>query len=280
MPEIPRRRQADQASGLRRLFGARTAQIVAFVSTHDSLRRGADGMPLILKTAANLIQSEMGVVVMDEHAAAASVFASFGLKVRKDLLDVVDARHTASEIVVEGPSGLRLVGASRFAVEMSYIDAVAEQRLDSALIELQDGSDFLMLDCAARASGEVSPLAIKAHHVTVMVTPQATAITQAYVQIKHLARMRHGQGIHVLVNRARNEKEARSVFEKIQMTAFKHLGIQLDFLGCAEALDGDGMGELMRRHAQPALASGKPGRPVARPNPEPPPALARLLSVV
>lgn len=228
MPDnVQRHLAGDQASGLRRLFGTRSAQVVAFVSGSNSCGRTS----LLVQTSTALARNGQGVVLVDENPGPENALAVYGVQARHDLIELIDGGRAAYQIAVEAAPGLRLVSAVRVATELQHMDEAARQRLEEGLVELQEGARFVLLDCALRRGGHLSPLALSAQHMVVVVAAKPTAITDAYSLIKRLVQERGRAGFHVVVTRARGEAESSAIFENLRRTAHEHLGVRLDFLG-------------------------------------------------
>lgn len=227
MPEVPHHVAGDQAAGLRRLFGSRAPQVVAFVSGREACGRTT----LVVQTAAALANAGHEVVIIDENPGPNNVLATFGLNSRHDLMDAIQSGRSAQQIMRPAAPLVRAVAASRFADELVDVDAATATHLNAALRQIQQGASFVMIDCAARRGGHVSPLALAARHIAVVVAAQGSAITHAYALIKRLARERGRDSFQVVITRARSEDEALAIFDNLRRTAQEHLGVRLDYLG-------------------------------------------------
>lgn len=227
MLEAPHHAADDQAAGLRRLFGTRAPQVIAFVSGREACGRTT----LLVQTAAALAQAGHGVVIIDENPGPNNVLASFGVTSRYDLMDMVQSGRSAQQIMRPAAPLVRAVAASRFADELLHVDAVSAEYLNTGLRQIQLGASFVMIDCAARRGGNISPLALAARHIAVVVAAQGSAITHAYALVKRLARECGRDGFHVVITRARSEEEAQAIFDNLRRTAREHLGVRLDYLG-------------------------------------------------
>jgi len=222
-------RRGDQAAGLRRLFGARPPQVVAFASGREACGRTT----LVVQTAAALAQQGQGVVVIDENAAPNNAIAAFGLTARHDLMHAISGVRTLRHVELAAAPLVRIVPAARAARELDHIDRNTRLRLTDCLDELQDGANFVLIDCATRRGGHLSALARSARHIAVVVAAQGSAITHAYALIKSIAQERPQGNFQIAITRARSPEEAQAIFENMQRVAREHLGVRLDYLGDA-----------------------------------------------
>lgn len=233
---------ADQAAGLRRLFRARPARAVAFVSGREACGRTT----LLVHTAAALAEAGEAVVIIDENAGSDNVHAAFGMKPRHDLLDLVHGTLPIQRLVQPVAARLSVMAAARFAASVHSVDAPAAMRLDAALRQLQEGSSFILIDCAAGQGQALSPLALAAPGMAVVVAAQRTAITRAYALIKRLARERGRDGFQVAITRARSDQDALAIFHNMRHTARDHLGVRLDYLGSARVPGVDHLADALQ----------------------------------
>lgn len=245
--------QGDQADGLRRLFGSRAPQVVAFVSGREACGRTT----LVVQTAAALAAAGHGVVVVDENPAPDNALSAFGLAARHDFLHVVRGERSLAQVAVTAAPLVRVVPAARAARELDNPGATARQRLAAGLRDMQKGAGFVLVDCASRRNGQLSALAATARHLAVVVAAQGTAITNAYAMIKRMARDCRRDVFQIAVTRARSAEEARAIYSNMRRVAGEHLGVRLDYLGAAAVPVTDHLAEALLHGLPPALEAGE-----------------------
>lgn len=223
-------RHDDQAAGLRRLFGTRPPQVVAFASGHGACGRTT----LVVQTAAALAAAGHGVVIIDENAAPNSALAAFGLTARYDLMHALSGERSLRQVMLQAAPLVRVLPAARAAQALTDLDAAEAMHLAACLNELQRGAAFVLIDCAVGRHGHLSRLAAAARHMAVVVAAQGSAITHAYAMIKHMAHERGRSGFQIVITRARSNEEARAIFDNMRRVARGHLDVRLDYLGAAD----------------------------------------------
>jgi flagellar biosynthesis protein FlhG len=245
----------DQAAGLRRLFGGRAPRVVAFASGRDACGRTT----LLVQTSAALAAAGHGVVIIDENLAADNTLAAFGVTARHDLLHAIRGDCTLPQVAVTAAPLIRIVLAARAARELDQREldhrgrGNAVGRLADCLRELQRGAGFVLIDTAARRGGHLSPLALAAPHVAVVVAAHGAAITHAYALIKRLAQEYGRDGFQIVITRARSREEAQAIFDNMRRVARAHLDVRLEFLGDARVPVNDDIAEaLLARLPEPA----------------------------
>lgn len=219
----------DQADGLRRLFGSRTPQVVAFASGREACGRTT----LVVQTAAALAAAGHGVVIVDENPAPDNTLSAFGLSSRHDFLQVVRGERSLAHVVVNGAPLVRILPAARAAKDLDRLGSAARQQLEARLQELQRGASFVLIDCAARRTGQLSLLATSARHMAIVVAAQGSAITHAYALIKRLAQERGRDTFYIAITRARSPEEAKAIYDNMRRVARNHLGVGLAYLGAS-----------------------------------------------
>ncbi len=249
MPDVTGLPGDDQAAGLRRLFGARAPQVVAFVSGGGECGR----TPLLVRTATALAEAGHEVVLVDENAGADSAHSAFGVAPGRDLLELVRDGCALQRVLRRIAPRLQLVAASQLA---AAAPARATQWAQDALEALQAEAAFVIVDCVLRR-GDVSPLARGARHMAMLVAAQGPAITQAYAFVKKLSREQSRDAYQVVVTRSRDASEARAIFDNLRSTAREHLGVRLDFLGeCRVPLNDHLADALLSRLPLPGAETG------------------------
>lgn len=244
----------DQADGLRRLFGSRAPQVVAFASGREACGRGT----LLVQTAAALASAGHGVVIIDENPAPDNALTAFGLAARHDLFNVVRGDRSLVQVSVTAAPLVRIVPAARAARELDRMSAIGRQRLAGALRELQQGAGFVLIDCASRRGGHLSPVAASARHFAVVVAAQGAAITHAYALIKRVARDHGRDCFHIAVTRARSQEEAQAIFNNMRRVAREHLGARLEYLGAAPVPVTGNLAEALINGLPPSLDAADP----------------------
>jgi flagellar biosynthesis protein FlhG len=242
----------DQADGLRRLFGARAPQVVAFTSGREACGRTT----LVVQTAAALAAAGHGVVIMDENPAPDNAVAAFGLTARHDFLQVVRGEKSLGHVALAAAPLVRIVPAARAARELDRLGPAAELRLAARLRDIQQGANFVLIDCAARRSNHLSPLARSAHHVAVVVAAQSGAITHAYALIKGISQDQGRDLFQIVVTRARLREEAQAIYDNMRRVAREHLGVRLDYLGASAVPVTDNLAEALLQRLPPPLDGG------------------------
>jgi MinD-like ATPase involved in chromosome partitioning or flagellar assembly len=114
---------------------------------------------------------------------------------------------------------------------ITALTAVQWERLTTALAQVADDFDYLIVDTAAGISDNVIESLGLAQRVLVVTSLEPTAVVDAYAMIKLLSRSHPDREIGVLVNDARDGSEAQLVFAQPEVVATRFLKRQITYYG-------------------------------------------------
>lgn len=217
-------RASDQAEGLRRLLLRDPARVVLVAAARAGL--GATSVTVNLATA--LAQSGESVVVLDENLSSGNVANRLGLKPRHDLLSAVRRDKAWREIVLHSRQGVRILPAARAIRSLPQLSAAERENLLGCLAEASRGAGIVLVDTAPCAHPDsLAP----GQPLLLVLNATAAAITESYALIKRLAVRDGRQHFMVVVNKARDEREAQTVFGNMEQVARRHLRVRVEYLG-------------------------------------------------
>lgn len=178
-----------------------------------------------------LALSKLGkrVSIIDADLGLANVDVMMGIVPKYTLLDVIHQGKTLEEIIIEGPLGIKVVSGGSGVKDLVDMPEKNITELITSLSALNALADYVLIDTGAGISQSVMSFLKAADDIIVVVTPDPTAITDAYALIKNIdVSKKH---IKVVVNRVDSNKEGADVFDKINMAANKFLNKDLENLG-------------------------------------------------
>jgi len=171
------------------------------------------------------------VTLLDADLGLANVDVLLGLKPRRNLSDVLDGSISLADVIVQGPSGLRIVPAASGTQAMVQLGAREHAGLIAAFSEIAHQMDVLIIDTAAGISDEVISFLRAAQEIVVVVCNEPTSITDAYALIKVLSTQYKIKRVRVLANMVNGPQEGKSVFAKLVTVTERFLEITLDYAG-------------------------------------------------
>ena len=180
--------------------------------------------------------SELGkkVVVLDADFGLANLDVLLGLTPRYHLGHVLYGNKTLTEIMVQGPRGIRIIPASSGLQRMSELTAAQRNHLVESFADLDCETDYFIIDTAAGISRNVIHFLLSAQEVIVVSAPEPTAIVDAYAVIKIILAEDPKKHIQVLINSVEQSEDAHEVFCQINSVVKRFLNREIDYLGHIE----------------------------------------------
>lgn len=236
--------------------GGRRCRVVAVTSG----KGGVGKTTIVANLAVAMARRGLRVLVLDADLGLANIDVLLGLNPTYTLLNVLRGERQLAEVAVEGPGGIQVIPAATGTEDLTHLSAADRLLLLDQVDALEGAFDVFLIDTAAGISSNVLYFNTAAHEVSVVVTPEPTALTDAYAVMKVLA-TRHGlRRFLVTVNLAAGEADARRTYEQLARVADRFIGVQLEYLGYIP------FDEAARRcvREQVPVVLRMPGAPVSR----------------
>lgn len=165
---------------------------------------------------ATLIDADLGV-------ANADVLCGLNPGAR---LDIEALKAPLHALAVNAPGGFKLIPGGVGLSRLADLPGDQRQLLIDRLAELQSGADVLLIDAPAGVGGLVMSMARAATLTVVVVTPEPTAIADAYALIKCMASDRnshHPSRLLLAVNQAASATQADQVARRLDTVSQRFL---------------------------------------------------------
>lgn len=219
--------QLDQASGLRRMANPKPVRVITIASG----KGGVGKTNVSVNLAVALASQNKNVTILDADLGLANIDVMLGLHSDKNLSHVMKGECELEEILLDGPSGIKVIPASSGVKNMAEMSPAEHAGLVSAFSELSHDIDVLLVDSAAGISESVVSFSRAAQEVIIVVCDEPASITDAYALIKLLS---NEQGIfkfHILANMVSGPQQGREVYDKLSKVSNRFLDVALDYMG-------------------------------------------------
>ena len=173
------------------------------------------------------------VLLIDADLGLANLDILLGLNPRFTIHDLLSLRRSLSEVLVEGPEGIKILPASSGIPELADLDKHQKMFLLNELDEYTENINVVLIDTGAGISRNVLFFNIAALERIVVANNEPTSITDAYALIKILA-SKHGENHYkLLVNGLSKPQEGEMVYRTMLRVTERFLGkgISLEYLG-------------------------------------------------
>ncbi len=221
------RDMSEQAREISNLSCSNPVKVIAV-----SAGKGGVGKSNVsINLAVALAQLQKNVLLLDADLALANVDIMLGLHIKFNLSHVVQGLCNLSDIILEGPSGIRVVPAASGMEHMTQLSPAEHAGLIDAFNQLTDNLDYMIIDTAAGISDTVLSFARSSQELIVIVCDEPTSLTDAYALIKVMSTRYEWSHFHILANMVKNYREGRELFNKLYRVAEHFLDVRLDYLG-------------------------------------------------
>ncbi|AOY88497.1 ATPase [Marinobacter salinus] len=192
---------------------------------------GVGKTSVALNLALTLSRQNKRVLLLDGDTDLANVSIMVGLYPQKTLANVMAGECHLEDTLLTTDYGLHIVpGASgvQECMDMSPADSL---RILRALSQLESRYDYVITDTAAGLQAPSLHMIAAAELACVVVTPDPASLTDAFSLIKVIKRRGYRRVPSILVNMAQGASQARSVFQRLDSAAQRHLGMSFHYMG-------------------------------------------------
>lgn len=219
---------ADQAEGLRRLLLRDSARMIMVTAARTGL--GTTSMVVNLATA--LSRAGKNVLILDENPPQNNSINMLGLSQHYDLFDAVRYRKALSEIVLHSRQGVHILPIARTIRLLPQLSRAECSYLMDCLTEASSGAEIVLVDTTpCIGAGKIPITPSPSQPLLLVLNATRAAITESYALIKRLSTHDSRMSFAVAVNKARNAKEARTIFDNMEQVASHHLRVHVEYLG-------------------------------------------------
>ena len=213
----------------------KTANVIsthrAKVITVTSGKGGVGKTSITANLALSLSQKGYRVVIVDADLGLSNIDVVFGIVPRYSLLELIKNEKGILDILCDGPNNIKFISGGSGVKELVKLDQNSLDAFIANMSLLDHIADYILIDTGAGLSETVMNFVLSADEVVLVITPEPTSITDAYALVKTISFERKSCAVKVLINRAENENEAKSVFNNFAMVADRFLGMKLESLG-------------------------------------------------
>lgn len=217
----------DQAEGLRRLAKPRPVKLIAVASGKGGVGKTSAAVNLSVALAAG----GRSTLLLDADLGLANVDVLLGLRPAANLSHVLSGERELEEVILEGPSGLRIVPASSGSAALADLGAAEQAGLIRAFGALKFAPEVLVVDTAPGIGRTVATFCQATHEVVVVVCDEPSSIADAYALIKVLSQTYGIERFQILASMVRDDEQGSAVHKKLLGACDRFLDVNLHYLG-------------------------------------------------
>ncbi len=224
----------DQASRLRKMFDSgKTEPENKSNNTSSRVIAVASGKGGVGKTnvsvnlGVSLQKMEKEVLLLDADMGMANVDVLIGITPRYNLGHVLEDKCDIEDALITGPEGLTVLPGSSGVDEFINMNIYKIKQLLKLASHLEENYDIIIIDVGAGASQGVVNFIKAADEVIVVLTPEPTAIMDAYSLIKILSKNKVRPKLNLIVNQVDNDREGDEVSKRISSVIKDYLNLEI-----------------------------------------------------
>jgi flagellar biosynthesis protein FlhG len=220
-------KQLDQAAGIRKMKTIKPVRVIAVTSG----KGGVGKTSVSVNVAVALSKMGQRVALLDADMGLANVDILLGIYPKFNLAHVLSGEKTLSDIMLDGPFGLKVIPGASGIQKMSELSMIEQAALIRAFSEIDQELDILIVDTAAGISASVVNFARACQEIIVVICDEPTSLTDAYAFIKLLNRDYGINLFHVIANMVQSVHQGKELFRKLSKVTDSYLDVTLQFVG-------------------------------------------------
>lgn len=171
------------------------------------------------------------VCIFDADMGLANINILIGKNPQYTIEDMLSGEKEISEVLMDGPGGIKVVPASSGLEKIVELGPQKKELLVSALEEIERQFDYILIDTSAGISPTVISFVESAQDAVIVVSPEPTSLTDAYILIKVLKGKGFKGNIYILVNMVLSYEDSVKIFHKFNAATKKFLAVEMKYLG-------------------------------------------------
>ena len=202
------------------------SEVIVFTSG----KGGVGKSNLCLNTALQLTALQYRSCLFDGDLGLANVNILLGIDQEYTLDDVLFNDKSIDEILVRTGYGFDIIPGSSGVEQIANLTADQLKTLIEALTSIAD-YDYFLIDTASGISRSVISFCMAARQTVIVITREATSLTDAYALLKILSVKGYQGSVRVLINDCESVPQAKSTYLRYKKVVDKHLDIAISPAG-------------------------------------------------
>lgn len=171
------------------------------------------------------------VLILDADLGLGNLDILLGLAPKYNLSHVISGDKKLSEIIIDFDDRMSILPASSGIDEFTQLTERQQSLIIKELNSVLENFDILLIDTGAGISSAVMYFNTLAEEVIIVVSPEPTSITDAYALMKVLSIKYSASKFKLLINQAKDAKEAKMVFMQLRLVTDRFINVSLEYLG-------------------------------------------------
>jgi len=170
------------------------------------------------------------VLLIDADIGMANIDILLGLTPSYNLSHVLKGRSSFKEAIIEGPDGINILPGTSGVEDLIDISFEEVIRLLEASNQMEEDYDFVLIDIGAGIHKSVVNFIRAADEAIIVLTPEPTAIMDAYSLIKILANHDFNNNLGLLLNQVNSNNEGEKIIKRMTRAIKEYIKLNVDFV--------------------------------------------------
>lgn len=192
---------------------------------------GVGKSSMVANLSYELGQRGQRVLILDGDMGMANVDIMFGARSYRTIENALSGDCRLDDVIISVEENVYLIPGGSGVYGLNQMDPLQKQLLLDQVNGLDMEFDYMLIDTAPGIDDHVLYLNSAAQEIMILVTPDPASLADAYALIKVLNIRHHENKFSIVVNLAKDESEALSVFRRLSDVAAQFLCVSLDYKG-------------------------------------------------
>lgn len=194
--------------------------------------KGGVGKTCCSTTLAHILSlSGKRVLLFDGDLGLANVDIQLGISPQYDLGGVFLGNCTFSQAIFKYTSNFHILSGRSGSGALASLSQDRLNLLKRAIVSIAKNYDYVLVDLGAGVGGMVKSLSDLSHDCILVLTPDPTAITDAYAFMKVMLQRHSFMNLSLLVNQVDSVREGEQTYQLLKKSSERFLNFTPELLG-------------------------------------------------